>query len=78
MRYLGIAEKRHDRQIILEGYGHAIELAGNDETVFEAFEVEGIVVLVQAPVDRLRLSQIETLASQSIIDHRKTLEGLAR
>lgn len=78
MRYLGIAEKRHDGQIILEGYGQAIKSAGNDDTVFEAFEVESVVVLVPTPVDRLRLSQIETLACQSIIDHRKTLEGLAR
>ena len=78
MRYLGIAEKRHDRQIILEGYGKAIEAAGNDEVVFETFEVESIVVLIPSPFDRLRLSQIEMLAGQSIIDHRKTLKGLAR
>jgi hypothetical protein len=77
MRYLGIIKKRHAGQIILEGYGEAVKSAGNDE-VFEAFEVESIVVLVPAPVDRLRLAQIETLAGQSIIDHRKTLEGLAR
>ena len=78
MRYLGIAEKRHDGQIILEGYGETIEAAGNNEAVFEAFEVESVIVLVPAPVDRLRLSQIEMLASHSIIDHRKTLEGLVR
>ncbi len=78
MRYLGIVEKRHDGQIILEGYGEAVKSAGNDEAIFEAFEVESVIVLVPAPVDRLRLSQIEMLADQSIIDHRKTLEGLAR
>lgn len=78
MRYLGIIKKRHAGQIILEGYGETIKSAGNDENVFDAFEVESIVVLVPAPVDRLRLAQIETLAGQSIIDHRKTLEGLAR
>ena len=78
MRYLGIVEKRHDGQIILDGYGEAIKSTGNDEAIFESFEVEGIVVLVPAPVDRLRLSQIEMLAGQSIIDHRKTLEGLAQ
>jgi len=78
MRYLGIVEKRYDGQIILENYDEAIRSAGNDETVFEAFEIESIVVHVSSPVDRLRLSEIETLAVQSISDHRKTLEGLAR
>ena len=78
MRYLGIVEKRHDGQIILEGYGEAVKSAGNDETVFDAFEVESIIVLLPAPVDRMHLSQIEMLAGQPIIDHRKTLEGLAR
>ena len=63
MRYLGIVEKRHDGQIILEGCGEAIKSAGNDGAIFEAFEVESVIVLVPAPVDRLRLSQIEMLTN---------------
>ena len=79
MRYLGIVEKRHSGQIILEGYnGEKIANKDDDQTAFEAFEIESIIVLVPAPVDHKRLTQIETLAGQSIIDHRTTLEGLAR
>ena len=74
MRYLG---KRHSGQIILEGYGQEIISEEDEQTTFEAFEIEGVIVLVSAPVDRKRLTQIETLAGQSIHDHRTTLEGLA-
>ena len=78
MRYLGIVEKRHGGQIILEGFGQEKISEDDDQTTFEAVEIEGVIVLVQAPVDRKRLAQIETLSSQSIHDHRTTLEGLAR
>jgi hypothetical protein len=46
--------------------------------LFEAFEIESIIVLIPASVNHKRLAQIETLADQSIQDHRITLEGLAR
>ena len=78
MRYLGIVEKRHGGQIILEGFGQEKITEDDDQTTFEAVELEGAIVLVPAPVDRKRLAQIETLTSQSIHDHRTTLEGLAR
>jgi hypothetical protein len=78
MRYLGIVEKRHGGQIILEGYGREKITEEDDQTTVEAVEIEGAIVLVPAPVDRKRLAQIETLAGQSIHDHRTTLEGLAR
>ena len=78
MRYLGIVEKRHGGQIILEGFGQGKITEEDDQTAFEAVEIEGVIVLVPAPVDRKHLAQIETLASQSIHDHRTTLEGLAR
>ena len=78
MRYLGIVEKRHVGQIILEGYGREKITEDDDQTTVEAVEIEGAVVLVPAPVDRKRLAQIERLASQSIHDHRTTLEKLAR
>jgi hypothetical protein len=78
MRYLGIVEKKHGGQIILEAYGQEKIKEENDQTTFEVVEIEGMIVLVQAPVDRKRLAQIETLTSLSVHDHRKTLEGLAR
>ena len=78
MRYLGIVEKKHGGQIILEGFGQEKITDDDDQTTFEAVELEGAIVLVPAPVDRKRLAQIETLTSQSIHDHRTTLEGLAR
>jgi len=78
MRYLGIVEKRHDGQIILEVFGQEKISEDDDQTTFEAVEVEGVIVLVPAPIDRKRLAQIETLTSQSVHDHRTTLEGLAR
>ena len=78
MRYLGIVEKRHDGQIILEGYGQEKITEEEDRAAFEAVEIVGMIVLVPAPVDRKHLAQIETLTGQSIDDHRTTLEGLAR
>ena len=78
MRYRVIVEKRHGGQIILEGFGQEKITEEDGQTAFEAVEIEGVIVLVPAPVDRKRLDQIETLASQSIHDHRTTLEGLAR
>ena len=78
MRYRVIVEKRHGGQIILEGFGQEKITEEDDHTAFEAVEIEGAIVLVSAPVDRKRLAQIETLTSQSIHDHRTTLEGLAR
>ncbi len=78
MRYLGIVEKRHGGQIILDGYGREKIMEEDNQTAFEAVEIESAIVLVPAPVDRKRLAQIATLANQSIHDHRTTLEGLAR
>jgi hypothetical protein len=78
MRYIGIVEKRHGGQIILEGYGQEKITEEDDQTTFEAVEIDGVIVLIPAPVDRNRLAQIATLASQSIHDHRATMEGLAR
>lgn len=78
MRYLGIVEKRHSGQIILEGYGETTTSEEDDQAAFEAFEIESLIVLVPEPVDRTQLSRIEKLTEQAIQDHRTTLEGLAR
>jgi len=77
MRYLGIVEKRHGGQIILEGYGQE-KITEEDQAAFETVEIEGAIVLISAPVNHKRIAQIETLIGQSIDDHRTTLEGLAR
>lgn len=77
MRYLGIVEQRHGGQIILESYSQKNITEEEDHAAFEAVEIEGVIVLVPAPVDRKRIAQIETLTSQSIHDHRVPLEGLA-
>ena len=78
MRYLGIVEKRHGGQIILEGYGQEKITEEDDQTAFEAVEIEGVIVHVPAPVNHKRIAQIETLTGQAIDEHRTTLEGLAR
>lgn len=78
MRYLGIVETKHGGQIILEGYNQERITEEDDQITLEAVEIEGVIVLVPAPVDRKRIAQIEKLTSQSIDDHRTTLEGLAR
>ena len=78
MRYLGIVEKRHGGQIILEAYGQEKITEDDDQMTFEAVEIEGVIVFIPAPVDHKRLAQIETHTTQSIHDHRTTLEGLAR
>ncbi len=78
MHYLGVIEKRHSGQIILAAYGQEKITEDDGQTTFEAVEIEGVIVLVPVPVDRKRIAQIEILASQSIHDHRTTLEGLAR
>ena len=78
MGYLGIVENRHGGQIILEGYGQEKISEEDEQTTFETVEIEGVIVLIPAPVNHKRLAQIETLTGQSIDDHRTTLEGLAR
>lgn len=49
MRYLGIVEKRHGGQIILEGYDQEKISEEDDQTAFEAIEIEGAIVLPKEP-----------------------------
>ena len=73
MRYLGVARKKEghvempDAFREVEGTGH-----------YEVVEIGGDILLMPPPLDRERLSRIETLAARSIDDHRESLEGLAR
>jgi hypothetical protein len=73
MRYLGVARIEDGRVVMPDG---AAELT--EGQCFEAMEVGGDILLISPPLDRERLSHIERLANQSIDEHRKALEGLAR
>lgn len=73
MKYLGIAKRRDSNLTMPDSF---LEVAEKDK--YEAIEVGGDIVLTPAPLDRERLARIEQLASRSIEEHRKTLEGLAR
>ena len=73
MRYLGIA-REHNGQILMPD---SFTGAGQGAT-YEALDVGGDILLVPNPVDRQRLAKVERLAGQSISEHRKSLEGLAR
>ena len=44
---------------------------------YEAIEIGGDILLASVPLDRERLGKIARLASRSIEEHRKSLEGLA-
>lgn len=50
----------------------------SDAPSYEAVEVGGDILLLPAPLDRERLQRIESLASESIAEHREALLGLAR
>lgn len=71
MRYLGVAKKE-------KGLVVMPDLFGKDEigTLYEAFEIDGQILLMHPPVSRKRQRQIKTLMSQSIEEHRSTLKGI--
>ncbi len=73
MKYLGIARQENGHIVMPDAFG----TAGNGRT-FEAVEIGGDILLTTTPLDRARLARIEELASLSIKDHQKTLEGLAK
>ncbi len=47
-------------------------------STYEVIEIGGNILLVPPPLDRERIALIKRLTKESIEDHRKTLEGLAR
>ncbi len=73
MKYLGIM-KQEDGQVTMPDTFQSIEL----QQSYEVVEVCGDLLLLPSPLDRQRLARIERLTKQSIAEHRKTLEGLAR
>ena len=73
MKYLGIVKRNNANLTLPDAFQQA---APTGE--YEAIEVGGDILLLSAPLDRERLRRIERLASRSIEEHRRTLEGLAR
>ncbi len=73
MKYLGVARIENGRLVMPDGF----EGAG-DETTYEAVEIGDEIILSRTPLDRKRLEQIDRLARESIQNHRKSLEGLAK
>lgn len=73
MRYLGIARKEKGELVMPDTFQNVEE-----GRTYEAIEIGGDIFLAPAPLDRDRLGKIEHLASRSIEEHRKSLEGLAR
>lgn len=73
MRYLGIARKENGHVLMPDTFRDVEE-----GRTYEAIEVEGDILLTLTPLDRERLGRVERLAKQSIEEHRKALEGLAR
>lgn len=46
--------------------------------VYEAVEIDGVILLSIPPLDRERIDRVRELAQQSINDHRISLEDLAK
>lgn len=73
MKYLGIVKRNNANLTLPDAFQKAAPTAE-----YEAIEVGGDILLLSAPLDQERLRRIERLASRSIEEHRRTLEGLAR
>jgi len=66
MKYLGIAKQEKSRIVMPDGFDSNAE-----GQTYEAVEVGGDILLVPVSLDRERISQIHSLAKESIKDHRK-------
>ena len=73
MKYLGIVKRTNATLTLPDGFQEAAQ-SGE----YEAVELGGDILLLASPLDKERLKRIEKLANQSIDEHRRTLEGLAR
>lgn len=71
MRYLGVAKKEKGLVVMPDSFG-------KDEigVFYEAFEIDGQILLMHPPVSRKRQRQIKALMSQSMDEHRTTLKGM--
>ncbi|MFN0135597.1 MAG: hypothetical protein ACKVS9_05695 [Phycisphaerae bacterium] len=73
MNYLGTARIENGRVVMPDGFA-----AARHSDTFEAIEIGGDILLITSPLDRKRLDLIDALVGESINDHRKSLEGLAK
>ncbi|MBS3905532.1 MAG: hypothetical protein KGZ49_00725 [Syntrophaceae bacterium] len=73
MKYLGIVKRQNGNLSMPDTFQEVATLH-----TYEAIQMGGDILLLSAPLDRERIKQIEKLANQSIEEHRKTLEGLAK
>lgn len=73
MKYLGIVKRQDGNLAIPDTFQEVATFH-----TYEAIQMGGDIPLLSAPLDRERIKQIEKLANQSIEEHRKTLEGLAK
>ena len=73
MKYLGIVKRNNCLLTMPDTFQEVAE--GRE---YEAVQVGDEILLLPRPLDRERLQEIHRLASLSISEHRKTLEGLGR
>lgn len=73
MKYLGIVKRQNGNLSMPDTFQEVATFH-----TYEAIQVGGDILLLSAPLDQERIKQIEKLANQSIDEHRKTLEGLAK
>lgn len=79
MKYLGIVKNEKGKMIMPDNFvKEVVSLHGEEPLLYEAIEIEGMIVLMNSPINRNRLAQIEDLTQKSIQEHRTSLEGLAR
>lgn len=73
MNYLGTARIENGNVVMPDGFRES----AHGQT-YEAVEIDGDILLTPTPLDRKRLERVAQLAAESINDHRKSLEGLAK
>ena len=73
MKYLGIVKRQNGNLTMPDTFQEVATFL-----TYEAIQVGGDILLLSPPLDRERMKRIEDLTNQSIKEHRKTLEGLAK
>ncbi|HEX7344398.1 MAG TPA: hypothetical protein VF398_09040 [bacterium] len=72
MKYLGIARIRKGRVHLPDSFPM------EDGRQYDVVELGGDILLIPSMLDKNRMAEISRLARQSIGEHRKTLEDLAK
>ncbi len=72
MKYLGIARVHKGRVRLPDSYPM------EDGRQYDAVELGGDILLMPSMLDKNRMAEISRLARQSIGEHRKALEDLAK